>query len=146
MNNNQYKSDKIAASMSLICVLHCLFVPSFFIAVSSTSALTIDNEVIHYMLLVVTLPVSFYALQLGLKNHKKKSVFTLGITGLMLFVLAVLFGEAYVGETGEQVVTVIASLLVIYAHYQNYQICRKLECSSCHSSVVEKDSKLPETN
>ena len=138
MYNNQYKSDKIAASMSLICVLHCLFVPSFFIAVSSTSALTIDNEIIHYLLLIVTLPVSLYALHLGLKNHKKKGVFALGIAGLMLFVLAVIFGEAYAGETGEQVVTVIASLLVIYAHYQNYQICRKLECSSCHSSVTEK--------
>ncbi len=138
MYNNQYKSDKIAASMSLICVLHCLFVPSFFIAVSSTSALTIDNEIVHYLLLFVTLPVSLYALQLGLKNHKKNGVFAIGISGLVLFVLAVIFGEAYVGEIGEQVVTVIASLLVIYAHYQNYQICRKLECSSCHSSVAEK--------
>ena len=138
MYNDQYKSDKIAASMSLICVLHCLFVPSFFIAVSSTSALTIDNEIVHYLLLIVTLPVSLYALHLGLKNHKKKGVFALGIAGLVLFVLAVLFGEAYASETGEQVVTVIASLLVIYAHYQNFQICRKLECSSCHSSVAEK--------
>ena len=138
MYNNQYKSDKFAASLSLVCVLHCLFVPSFFIAVSSTSTLTIDNEIIHYLLLIITLPVSLYALHLGLKNHKKKGVFTLGITGLLLFVLAVLFGEAYAGETGEQVVTVIASLLVIYAHYQNFQICRKLECSSCHSSVAEK--------
>ena len=138
MYNDQYKSDKIAASMSLVCVLHCLFVPSFFIAVSSTSALTIDNESIHYLLLIVTLPVSFYALHLGLKNHKKKGVFGLGVIGLMLFVLAVIFGEAYAGEIGEQIVTVIASLIVIYAHYQNYQICRKLECSSCHSSVTEK--------
>ena len=146
MNTNQYKSDKIAASISLICALHCLFVPSFFIAVSSTSALTIDNETIHYMLLLITIPVSIYALQLGLKNHKKKGVFVLGIAGLVLFVLAVLFGEAYAGETGEQVITVIASLIVIYAHYQNYQICRKLECSSCQSPVVEKDGKLPETN
>ena len=93
---------------------------------------------VHYLLLIVTLPVSFYALHLGLKNHEKKGVFALGIAGLVLFVLAVIFGEAYAGETGEQVVTVIASLLVIYAHYQNYQICRKLECSSCHSSVAEK--------
>ena len=122
MYNDQYKSDKIAASMSLICVLHCLFVPSFFIAVSSTSALTIDNEIIHYLLLIVTLPVSFHALHLGLKNHKKIGVFALGIAALVLFVLAVLFGEAYAGETGEQVVTVIASLLAIYAHYQNFQI------------------------
>ena len=138
MYNNQYKSDKFAASMSLVCVLHCLFVPSFFIAVSGTSALTIDNEIIHYLLLIITLPVSLYALQLGLKYHEKKGVFAIGITGLLLFVLAVLFGEAYVGEIGEQVVTVIASMLVIYAHYQNYQICRELECSSCHSSVTEK--------
>ena len=138
MYKNQYKSDKIAASMSLVCVLHCLFVPSFFIAVSSTSALTIDNEIIHYLLLLITLPVSLYALCLGLKNHNKRGVFAIGITGLVLFVLAILFGEAYAGETGERVVTVIASLLVIYAHYQNYQICRKLECSSCHDSVAEK--------
>ena len=133
MYNDQYKSDKIAASMSLICVLHCLFVPSFFIAVSSTSALTIDNEIIHYLLLIVTLPVSLYALHLGLKNHKKKGVFALGIAGLMLFVLAVIFGEAYAGETGEQVVTVIASLLVIYAHYQNYKFVESL---SAHHAIV----------
>ena len=61
MYNDQYKSDKLAASMSLVCVLHCLFVPSFFIAVSGTSALTIDNEIIHYLLLIITLPVSLYA-------------------------------------------------------------------------------------
>ena len=72
MYNDQYKSDKLAASMSLVCVLHCLFVPSFLIAVSGTSALTIDNEIIHYLLLIITLPVSLYALHLGLKNHEKK--------------------------------------------------------------------------
>ena len=146
MNNNQYKSDKIAASLSLVCVLHCLFVPSFFVALSSTSALTIDNDIIHYLLLLVTLPVSLYALHHGLKNHKKKGVFSLGITGLTLFVLAVLFGDTYAGEPGERVLTVLASLLVIYAHYQNYQTCKKLECSSCHSSVSNKDYKLPEKN
>ena len=146
MNKIQYKTDKFAMSLSLVCVLHCLFVPAFFIAISSTSAMVIDNEFVHYILLVITVPVSLYALSKGLKNHKKQLIYIIGLVGLILFTLAIVFGKLFLGELGEKVLTIIASIFVIYAHYQNFTICRELECSSCHETVTSNDGKLPKVN
>jgi len=41
-------------------------------------------------------------------------------------------GEKLLGELGEQAITLLGSLLLVFAHYQNFQTCKKLECADCH--------------
>jgi|TARA_B100000085_G_C18482823_1_gene488076 hypothetical protein len=129
--NTQLFTDKLAISLSAICVLHCLFMPSFLILSSWFAAFSIDNEFIHYAILIVAIPVSAFALIRGFKNHKKLSYFVYGFFGLFLLAFAVL-AAGITGEIGEKSLTLLGSLFVIYAHFKNHQICKELNCD-CHN-------------
>ena len=130
--NMQLFTDKLAISLSTICVLHCLFMPSFLILSSWFAVFSVDNEFIHYSILFAAVPVSAYALMKGYLNHNKLSYFLFGIFGLTVLVFAVLTTSIF-GEIGEKSLTVLGSLFVIYAHYKNHQICKELDCD-CHDS------------
>ena len=126
-------SDKVAVTLSTACVLHCFFAPSFIILTSGFLSISIDNELVHYLILLLAAPISSFALYLGWKNHKNKSFLPFGIIGLLALVAAVLMGEAMLGEAGERAITLLGSLLVAYSHYRNHQECKAVECDSCHS-------------
>ena len=133
MLKTQMNSDKVAVTLSTACVLHCFFAPSFIILTSGFLSLSIDNELVHYLILLLAVPISSFALYLGWKNHKNTSFLPFGIIGLLALVAAVLMGEAMLGEAGERAITLLGSLLVAYAHYRNHQECKAVECDSCHS-------------
>ena len=129
--NTQAKADKLSISLSLACMIHCLLVPSFLILTSGFLTLSIDNEFIHKVFLIIVLPVSLYALISGYKNHKISSYLYLGISGLWFLIFAVFFGEGALGEFAEKSLTLIGSIVVAYSHYKNYQACRESACH-CH--------------
>ena len=132
MIKTQETTDKLAGSLSLLCALHCLFMPSFLILTSGFLSFSIDNEFLHFIILLLAVPVSVYALIQGLKNHKELFIFIIGLCGLSVLSTAYYLGEAALGEALEKTLTVVGSLIVIFAHYRNHQACKALECDSCH--------------
>ncbi|MDA9715501.1 MerC domain-containing protein [Bacteroidota bacterium] len=133
MLKTQMNSDKVAVTLSAACVIHCFFAPSFIILTSGILSISIDNEFVHYLILLAAVPVSIFALYLGYKNHKNLSFLPFGIIGLFTLISAVLLGEAALGEMGERALTLLGSLLVAYSHFRNHQECKAIECDSCHS-------------
>ena len=131
MIKTQQNSDKIAMTLSAICVVHCFFVPSFLILGAGYLSLTIDNEFVHKAIVLLAIPISLFALSIGYKNHKASSFIPMAIFGLILLILAVVLGESVLGETGERILTLVGSISLAYAHYKNYQTCKELDCS-CH--------------
>ena len=129
--NTQVRADKLSISLSLACMIHCLLMPSFLILTSGFLALSIDNELIHKVFLIIVLPVSLYALITGYNNHKILSYLYIGILGLWLLFFAVFFGEGIFGEFTEKTLTLLGSLIVASSHYKNYKACKELDCS-CH--------------
>ena len=129
---SQLTSDKFAMSFSAICLIHCLFAPSLMILSYSSLALTIESELIHKIILLLTLPVSIFAISLGYKNHSNNSIIYTGIAGLTILISALLIGES-IGENAELILTMIGSLMVIYCHYRNYKICKEVNCD-CHET------------
>ncbi len=129
--NTQVKADKLSITLSLACMIHCLLMPSFLILTSGFLALSIDNELIHRVFLIIVLPVSLYALITGYQNHKILSYLYLGISGLWLLFFAVFFGEGVFGEFTEKSLTLIGSIIVATSHYKNYKACKELACE-CH--------------
>ena len=127
----QILSDKFAMTLSMVCLVHCLFAPSLFILTYSFMAMSVDSELVHKLILLITVPVSLFALSLGYKNHSTMNFIVLGIIGLLTLVLAVILGEGVLGENGELFLTMLGSTLVIISHYKNYQICKKTNCD-CH--------------
>ena len=127
-------TDKFAAGLSIACAMHCLLVPSFLIVSSGTLALSIDNELIHWAILFLAIPVSAYALISGVLNHNDYVVFLVGLAGLGVLVATAL-SESYLSETSIIIFTLMGSSLVVYAHIQNFKLCKELDCD-CHDAVV----------
>ncbi len=129
---SQLTSDKFAISFSAICMIHCLFAPSLIVVSYSSLALTLESEIIHKAILLLTIPVSIFAISLGYKNHSNNSIIYTGIAGLTILISALLIGES-IGENAELILTILGSLMVITCHYKNYDVCKKLNCD-CHET------------
>tara|TARA_Y100000389_G_scaffold204706_1_gene259073 strand:+ start:13117 stop:13542 length:426 start_codon:yes stop_codon:yes gene_type:complete len=130
----QILTDKFAMGISLICLVVCLFAPSFLILTSGFISLTIENELIHKLILVIAIPISIFALCIGYKNHKKILSVYLGSMGIFSLVAAIAFGEIIFGDFGEKGLTFFGSTLVIFSHFKNYQTCKKLKYC-CHHEL-----------
>ena len=128
-------SDKLAMTLSSACAIHCFFSPAFILLTSGLFSFSFDNESVHYLILLIAVPVSLYALISGFMNHKTAYLLTVGIFGLFVLLLAVALGESIMGELGEKTFTLIGSFLVVYAHFKNHQACKELDCS-CHDESL----------
>ena len=116
-------NDKIAIGLSIACVIHCFLVPSFIILSPAFLSIELDNELIHYLMLFVVFPISMIALSTGFKSHKMISYLLIGMTGLLILICAVLFGESILGHTGEKALTLIGAIILSIAHYKNFKTC-----------------------
>ena len=132
MRLTQEYSDKTAISLSALCLAHCLLVPSFLVFLSGYVSLSYNNELIHYVLLFIAIPVSLYALITGVRNHKSYAYLYAGLVGITALILAVTLGAQIWGETGEKALTTIGAILVAISHLKNYRLCREVECDNCH--------------
>ncbi|MDC0508870.1 MerC domain-containing protein [Gammaproteobacteria bacterium] len=132
MRSTQEYSDKTAISLSALCLAHCLLVPSFLVFLSGYVSLSYNNELIHYGILFIAIPVSIYALVAGVRNHNSYNYLYLGLLGTLTLILAVTLGAQIWGEAGEKILTTIGALLVTFSHFKNYRLCREVECNSCH--------------
>ena len=130
MKNPLALADKTAISLSLLCTLHCLALPVLLVAVPSLVALQLQDEAFHYGMLIAVIPISLIALGLGCKKHKNYSIALLGAAGLILMIVAVLFGHDIAGELGEKGLTLIGAAMIALAHWNNHQLCKK-SCCTC---------------
>ena len=131
MFRTQLMNDKLAMVLSSACAIHCFLTPSFVLLTSGLISFSFDNEFLHNLILFVAVPISLYALISGNANHKILYLLPVGIIGLSLLFLAVFLGEAFLGELGEKSLTLIGSVIVVYAHYKNHKACKQLDCA-CH--------------
>jgi len=132
---NKFKIDGLAISLSFLCAVHCLFMPSFIILAPSLLSISFDNEFIHYLILALAIPISIFALSAGYKAHKSLSMIFIGFLGLSILLFTVFFGNNLFGEIGEKGLTLFGSVIVASAHYRNLKVCKELDCD-CHDSSV----------
>ena len=135
MFETQYASDRVAMGLSVACAVHCFFAPTFIIFSLGISSFSIESEIIHYIIILLAVPISSLALTIGYRHHNNIAILITGILGLSILIIAVLFGESLLGELGEQLLTLAGSVLVAFAHYKNYRTCMALECS-CHDNQI----------
>ena len=117
-------ADKTAIGLSFLCVLHCLLLPVVVALLPAAGILSFDDEWFHRILLLFVLPVSAFALFIGVRRHRNMSVMAIGITGLLILVVGAAIGHDVFGETGERIVTLIGSVLVAISHLRNFRLCQ----------------------
>lgn len=131
MIKTQIITDKLAMTLSTVCMVHCFLSPSFIVLSFGFLPFSIDNEFIHVALLLFAFPISVFALARGYTYHKHVFILLLGILGITTLFAAVLLGEQAFRGIGEKELTLLGSVCVVVAHFRNYQICTGTDCS-CH--------------
>lgn len=131
MGPAQTLGDKLAIALSSLCVIHCLATPLLLIILPSFGALFADShELFHQIILFFVLPVGLAALAAGYRHHHKSTVLGSGLTGLAILFVTALYGHDYLGEIGETGATIVASVIIVYAHLRNYQLSQRTHTTS----------------
>ena len=106
-------ADKIAISLSSLCVMHCFLTPLLLVSAPSVAMLGLDSEWFHIWMVIGVLPISLYALNRGCKEHKQSSFFRLGVVGILLLVSALFVEDKLFGEAGEKILTLLGSVCIV---------------------------------
>jgi hypothetical protein len=132
MNKLQTIADKAAFSLSFICTLHCLAMPFAVALLPTLAAVNLEDEAFHLWMIIAVIPTSLLALSMGCKKHRDFRVPILGIAGLILLIIAALFGHDLLGENGETAVTLLGASIIAASHLLNHQLCQQSRCE-CHA-------------
>ena len=130
MNTLRIRSyaDTIGVVSSLVCALHCLIAPSLLVLGAAVPVSFFADEYFHVALLWLILPSAVLAFALGCWRHKDRIVLLLGTIGLVGITAAALVLHDIIGESGERIVTLIATAFLIAAHWRNFSLCREDHC------------------
>lgn len=117
--------DKFGIALSIGCLIHCLFLP-ILMPVIPVFGLAAEHEaVIHLVLGVLVAITAAFTIGPGFIIHRDILTLALGVVGVSLIISAGII-ELYNG--GETLVTIVGSISLIAAHYNNH----KLLCSCDH--------------
>tara|TARA_B100000085_G_scaffold92702_1_gene83886 strand:- start:808 stop:1104 length:297 start_codon:yes stop_codon:yes gene_type:complete len=92
----------------------------------------LQDERIHFALLVFVIPISFFALTMGCRQHRKLPVVGLGVAGIIVLILSALLGHEIGGESLEVTGTLLGSGLVACSHVLNFKLCIASSCGARH--------------
>jgi len=134
MNLNTVFSDKVAITLSSLCIAHCLIFPILVTLIPSFSGLGLNTETFHFWMVVSVIPTSIYALSLGCKMHNQTSIFIIGVVGLSCLVIAYVLGAGLLSEMGEKSLTTLGALIISYAHIKNFTLCQHHDKCGCSKS------------
>ena len=108
--------DLIAVLLSALCVLHCLALPVFLLALPMLSLSFLADEWVHLVLLSIALPISLVALWHGCRQHRNQFLLISGVIGIAFMAFAVTeWGNQY-----ERSLTLIGVLLLAATHSLNW--------------------------
>ena len=130
MYKTQENSDRFAMGISMACLIHCFFAPSLIVMSYGFLSFSVDSEIVHLVLLLITIPISLFALGLGYKNHKVLLYLLIGIAGLSVLTVAFLLEDVF-SQPLERFMTSLGASIIAISHFKNYKKCKEIQCN-CH--------------
>lgn len=119
--------DKMGIATSIICAIHCALLPALTATLPVFGIDIIHNALFEWSMIVLAFFVGVYSLYHGfIKHHRNLTPVYIFAAGFIFLVLKQFFKQY------EYVFLGIAVLLIISAHYYNYQLCHKSKCASEH--------------
>lgn len=117
------KWDKFGITLSSLCLVHCIcivFLPLLFPVLISF----IHNIWVHIIFVLFVLGLIPLAFIPGFRIHKSSTVLIIAFVAI-IFLLSGILSEAYVAEWISHGLSIIGSVLIMTAHFQNIRLQRK---------------------
>ena len=117
--------DRTAIGFSILCLAHCLAIP----LLATIAPLVLPhNQNIHWILLLIALPLTSFGLWKGVTIHGDIKILVLGIIGLLTMGFGAL--ELY-GEQSATYTTLAGVCMIFSAHALNIWRQRQLRHNIC---------------
>jgi uncharacterized membrane protein (UPF0136 family) len=124
--------DRIAISLSAICIVHCLAVP-LVVAVLPLAAIGLGGEShFHAVMLWLVVPISVIGLVMGYREHHRAAIVVAGIVGVVVVSVAATLGHNQWPISTEVLISLIGSMMLVGAHWANFVIVRKVHVHVHH--------------
>ncbi len=114
--------DKIAVSLSMFCVLQCIFMPFLVTLLPFLDFWWLSDEFLHPLLLIVVIPLTFLALFPGYFRHHNLKPLLIAIPALSLLIVGAFIGESMM----EKFLTIGGAIILAAAHLFNIGLNRKI--------------------
>lgn len=113
----QQRLDRWAIGLSALCLVHCLAIPATLLVLPLFAHELISHQSwVHWLLLVLALPLSAFALLRGYRRHRYLPVVIAGGIGISIMFV----GVAHIaGVELELPLSMAGALCLVYAHVQN---------------------------
>ena len=119
--------DAFGIITSIACAIHCTLLPVLATTLPVLGVDIIHNRFFEWMMIGLALLVGIYALLHGfVKHHRNWTPVLLFLVGFLLLVSKQFFHE------WEWWLLFPAVVLIMTAHYRNYQLCHQSKCASPH--------------
>lgn len=109
--------DRLGITFSSACIIHCIlvaFVPLLFPSIAHYA----HGNRIHLLIGGIVLITSLFAFIPGLKKHGVTWIIKSAVTGLFLILLSLIV-EPYSSEKIAHTLSIMGSLLLVFAHIKN---------------------------
>lgn len=118
--------DRVAITLSTICIVHCLAMP-FVIALLPVTAFALGGDGhFHSLMLWFVVPTSVLGFGLGLRVHRRVDIVAMGAVAIAALAAAALWGHSEWDPSVEVVANIAASVLLAAAHWRNFREVRRL--------------------
>jgi hypothetical protein len=118
--------DRIAISLSSICIVHCLAMPVL-VAILPVVAITIGSDGhFHALMLWLVVPTSAIGFSLGYRVHGKPGIVVSGALAVAVLAVVAFWGHGAWDPTFEVAVNVAASIGLAATHWQNFREVRRV--------------------
>jgi hypothetical protein len=133
--------DRFGISVSVICAVHCLFVPVMAALLPLTSLSPLLHDWVHPVFILLIAPTVYYAVR---RSHFDRKIILVLSSGLLLITFGWLIGHYWLGFWVETTTTLAGSILLISGHWKNYKHHRTCKVASHKHHPVAESQK--ETN
>lgn len=112
-----------ALLLSGLCVVHCIGFPLLLTAIPALANILELPEVLHFYIVLLTLPISLFVLIYGTSQHKSFIPLAVGVAGLLSMTAALTVEN----RSDEIILTSIGVIVLAFAHINNWK--RRSRCA-----------------
>jgi hypothetical protein len=119
--------DGMGIITSVACAIHCALLPLLVTSLPLFGVNIIHNPVFEWSMIGLAFVVGSYSLIHGYRKHHRSFIPLLLFSIGFVFLLAKQFFHAH-----ETWFLIPAVILIVTAHWRNYQLCHRSKCNSPH--------------